>query len=270
MCSRRLVAFIALCMLRNFELITLYKGTRLNMSTFKSKANFRMSAGRAAFAFCLVVGLLCLSKFVYALEPASSQQEVASHTLTIEKQRASKPVSTVPTVATVPTVPPTPTPTLTPTATPTKSGVDVNVDTNTSTNGRKLSYNVNFNNTTGSTIPGAKTFFTVPNYTNFSFPDSQAGWQCPNGTTAGNQCQYTWGDIPPNAAEVSAASGNASRQTTFTLDVLVDQVPANVKSISFDIFVADSTGKIYATYHATSPLSSTPTYERFLPLIKQQ
>ncbi|MFN8487456.1 MAG: hypothetical protein U0350_07685 [Caldilineaceae bacterium] len=217
----------------------------------------------AAAAFCLVVGLLCLSKFVYALDPATSSQEVAQRLANVEKRHANNPQ-----VPTVPTLPPgTPTSTATPTATP--SGVNVVVDTNSSTNGRQLGYTVTFNNTTGGLIKGAKAYFTVPQYTTFNLGASQAGWSCPNGVTAGNICVYVWGDVSPGAAAVLAAHANASRQADFVLDVLVDQVPANVTSISFDIYIADSTGKIYTTFTATSALSSNPTFMRFLPLIRQ-
>lgn len=237
------------------------------MRTLQSKTNLRMSAGKAAAAFCLVVGLLCLSKFVYALDPATSPQEVTQRLASIEKRHANSPqVPTVPTVPTLPPVSPTPTSTATPTATP--SGVNVVVDTNSSTNGRQLSYTVTFNNVTGGLIKGAKAYFTVPQYTTFNLGASQAGWSCPNGITAGNICVYVWGDIPPGA--VLAANVNATRQASFVLDVLVDQVPANVKNISFDIYVADSTGKIYTLFTATSALSSNPTFMRFLPLIRQQ
>lgn len=156
----------------------------------------------------------------------------------------------------------------TPTATPTQVGVNVTVDTGSTTDGRHLNYTVTFDNKTGTLVKGAKAYFVVPQYTTFNLGLSQAGWSCPTGITAGNTCVYVWGDIEPGA--VLAANTNAARQASFTLDVLVDEVPSNVKNISFDIYVADSTGKIYTTYTATSALSSNPTYLRFLPLVKRQ
>lgn len=233
---------------------------------FKSKPSIRMSAGKVASAFCLVVGLLCVSKFVYALDGVANSQENSPHALTMEQQQAAHPLNTVPTVPTLPGV----TPTSTPTATPTQSPPSVTVNTNGSSDGRHLNYSVVFTNLTGLLIKGAKTYFTVPKYTVFNPPASQTGWQCTGGSITGfgegSVCEYLWGDISPNA-EVASASLSASRQTTFVLDVLVDEVPPSVRTISFDIFVADNTGKIYNTFSVTSALSSTPTYLRYLPLI---
>jgi len=230
------------------------------MSEFKAETNVKMIAW--------LIGGLCLAGVLLFWPNFSSQAH------------ASPMAQDAPAVETVPTLPPgtptatsttqaTPTATATtnPTATPTATPGPLGVDTVPSSDALyyRFTYHVRFTNNTIELIHGGKVYFVVPLYATLNLTGSGPGWSCPNGTTAGKTCTFVWGDIPPTGA-LNAASVNDTKEATFVLDVKKDQIPATVKSLAFDVIVADGSGKVFSTFAVNSQLPGRLLYNLFLPL----
>lgn len=222
------------------------------MSTVQLKIS--ALASKIIATMCLTVIIILLPQFSFAAkaqEVATPMPDLVVASGTTDTQATVPTVPTVPTIPTVPTGTATETPTQTPTATPTATPGPLTLDVQPALAAKKIAYKVTFTNNTNLIIHNGKAYFTVPPYTTFNFTESDPGWQCPNGITAGNICEFVWGDIAPTAL----------RQANFVLNVLIDQLPPGANSVTFDIFVVDENGTLFATYHADTPLPNRPTAE---------
>ncbi|MCX6046715.1 MAG: hypothetical protein NT075_16550 [Chloroflexi bacterium] len=229
------------------------------MNTPSQKPSLLAGVGKTLPIVCLGLILLLLSYFSLNTKAASSNNPplkastpvpvaLASY-IAVDPQARHKIREEVPTVPTVPTTEPTTT--ATPTATPSPSPTPVNPT---------ISYRVSFKNTTGQTIIDAKIDFIIPPYTTFNFEQSTVGWVCLNGITAGNKCQYHFGNVPP------AQDSTPPLEAVIVLNVLRDQLPTNTSTIDFDVNVVDSSGRIYATYNVIAKVPNRGWL--YLPMIK--
>ncbi len=243
-------------------------GLKMNKAQLSKRLN--VTAGKLLAVLCSGIILLLLSNALWMVNAAPY--------LAVEAQAERQTGADVPTVPTVPTVStpidpgtPTPSPTSTATATPTPTPTATPLPTATpsptsTTVNPTISYTVVFRNTTKQTIVDAKIVITIPPFTTFNLAESTPGWICPNGITAGNQCEYHFGNVPPEQAAVYAAASNASLESTLVLNILKDQVPSDTKSINLDISVVDINGIVYATYHVNAQIPSS--HQLFLPVIR--